>query len=216
MARPKRNLKKTFVIFCEGDTEYNYFNGMKNLPDLEMTLKPINMHGGGYKSFLQAVKKETTVNRIATFIVVDGDRAQNISSELQALKDLQEYCVRQNKKDSTSPYFLIVDCPNFEYVACLHDLNYSDGNVESHIRNKFQHDNIASFKSNSKIFSFLNSDSKNYKNAIERLEKRHKVISNEYERSGIFITLLNSITNWDLIGHRNSNIAEIFNIVLDS
>ena len=216
MARPTRNLKKTFVIFCEGDTEYNYFNGMKNLPDLEMTLKPINMHGGGYKSFLQAIKKETTVNRIATFIVVDGDRAQNISAELQALKELQEYCARQNKKDAASPYFLIIDCPDFEYVACLHDLNFSGGNVENHIKNNFNFGKLETFKSNPKVYSFLNSGSKNYRNAIEQLEKRLKVISNEYERNGVFVTLSDSITNWDLIGQRNSNIAEIFKIVLDS
>ena len=34
---------------------------------------------GGYKSFLDSVKKNGSINRLATFIIVDGDRAKNIS-----------------------------------------------------------------------------------------------------------------------------------------
>lgn len=29
LSRPKRNLRKKFVIFCEGDTEYNYIDAMR-------------------------------------------------------------------------------------------------------------------------------------------------------------------------------------------
>ena len=213
MGRPMRNLKRTFVVFCEGDTEYNYFSGMKNIPDLEITLKPINMHGGGYKNFLQEVKKESSLNRIATFIIVDGDRAQNINGELKALQELQKYCERQNNKNSLRPYFLIVNTPDFEYISCLHDSEYSGGDVTKHIKNNFRFADITAFKSNARIYEFLNSGKKNYQNMLKQIEKRPKLISNRYKTDGMIISLTATDTFWNLIGQRGSNIEEIFDII---
>ncbi len=53
MSRPERKLQKRFVVFCEGDTEYNYIDKMRRVkqPDVQISLKPINMHGGGYNNF---------------------------------------------------------------------------------------------------------------------------------------------------------------------
>lgn len=189
---------------------------MKNLPNIEITLKPINMHGGGYKNFLQAVKKESSLNRIATFIIVDGDRAHKIAGELQALQDLQEYCTRQNKKDSKKPYFLIVDSPNFEYIACLHDAKYSDGDVARHIKNNFRFESVDAFKGNANIYSFLNAESKSYRHMIEQIKKRPKLIFNKYSRDGIIIYVSDTYKNWSLIGQRGSNIDEFFDVVVKS
>lgn len=36
MSRPKRILRKKFVVFCEGDTEYNYINGMRTRQGVEI------------------------------------------------------------------------------------------------------------------------------------------------------------------------------------
>ncbi len=49
--RPERKLQKRFVVFCEGDTEYNYIDKMRKRQDVQIALKPINMHGGGYADF---------------------------------------------------------------------------------------------------------------------------------------------------------------------
>ena len=46
MSRPERKLQKRFVVFCEGDTEYNYIDKMRKRQDVQIALKPINMHGG--------------------------------------------------------------------------------------------------------------------------------------------------------------------------
>lgn len=51
MSRPKRELRKKFVVFCEGDTEYNYIDAMRLEQGVELALKPINMKGGGYAHF---------------------------------------------------------------------------------------------------------------------------------------------------------------------
>lgn len=53
MSRPERKLQKRFVVFCEGDTECNYIDKMRDVKrqDVQIALKPINMHGGGYSNF---------------------------------------------------------------------------------------------------------------------------------------------------------------------
>ena len=59
MSRPERKLQKRFVVFCEGDTEYNYIDKMRKRQDVQIALKPINMHGGGYGNFLKKIKTES-------------------------------------------------------------------------------------------------------------------------------------------------------------
>ena len=74
MSRKERVLKKRYAIFCEGDTEYNYIDKMRRNQGVELVLKPINMHGGGYSNFLRQIKKEAQSNYLAKFIIVDADQ----------------------------------------------------------------------------------------------------------------------------------------------
>ena len=115
----ERKLQKRFVVFCEGDTEYNYIDKMRKRQDVQIALKPINMHGGGYSNFLKKIKTESQTNCLAKFIIVDADRLVKHPGEKDSFLQLSEYCRLQNKK-GTIPHFLIVNNPDFEYVACLH------------------------------------------------------------------------------------------------
>ena len=81
MSRKQRVLKKRYAIFCEGDTEYNYTDKMRKKQGVELVLKPINMHGGGYSSFLRQIKKESQTNYLAKFIIVDADRIVRVPGE---------------------------------------------------------------------------------------------------------------------------------------
>ena len=81
MSRKERVLKKRYAIFCEGDTEYNYIDKMRKNQGVELVLKPINMHGGGYSNFLRHIKKEAQSNYLAKFIIVDADRIKTIPGE---------------------------------------------------------------------------------------------------------------------------------------
>ena len=83
MSRPKRALRKKFIVFCEGDTEYNYIDAMRLKQGVELDLKPVNMHGGGYTSFLDEIKKEASNNCLAKFVIIDFDRVKKHSVELQ-------------------------------------------------------------------------------------------------------------------------------------
>ena len=62
MSRPTRMLRRKFEVFCEGDTEYNYINHMRRKQGVEISLRPINMKGGGYGNFLNEIKTKGQVN----------------------------------------------------------------------------------------------------------------------------------------------------------
>lgn len=133
MSRPQRSLRKIFIIYCEGDTQYHYINHMRKNQGVELSLKPVNMKGGGYLNFLDYVKSDAKNNCLAKFIVVDADKARDDPGEQKNLKLLIDYCSLQNRK-GTIPHFLILDSPDFEYVACLHDPNYKNQDTEIYIR----------------------------------------------------------------------------------
>ena len=116
MSRVERVLKKRFAVFCEGDAEYNYIDKMRKNQGVELVLKPINMHGGGYSNFLKQIKKESQSNYLAKFIIVDADRISADSNELENFLKLVDYCRLQNEKGNV-PHFNIADNPDFEKLA---------------------------------------------------------------------------------------------------
>ena len=71
MSRKPRTTKKNFKVFCEGDTEYNYIDEMRRQKKLSISLKPVNMRGGGYSNFLEQIKTDGTTNCLAKFIIVE-------------------------------------------------------------------------------------------------------------------------------------------------
>ena len=83
MSRPERKLQKRFVVFCEGDTEYNYID---------------------------------------------------------------------NKK-GTIPHFLIVNNPDFEYVACLHVPEYKGQEVTRFLQTVLGFQSLEQFKKIRKCMS---------------------------------------------------------------
>ena len=215
MGRRERIVKRPFVLFCEGDTEYNYFNGLRSSQQLDITIKTINMHGGGYKHFLDTVKKNNVSNRIATFIIIDADRTQNNPSEFEALKKLAEYCKRQNSMKGEPPYFLIVNCPDFEYLACLHDKNFSSGDTAQHIKTKFKEKTLDDFKKRKDVYDFLNSNSRHYTNMLEQLKNKPKWISNEFKCYDKKSLIFSAETTYEQqkTPKKGSNIEEFFGVV---
>ena len=85
MSRKKRGIDKVFKIFCEGDTEHNYFEYIRKNKKVSLAIRPINMKGGGYASFLEKIEGDANSNCLAKFIVIDGDRALTVSGEMEAL-----------------------------------------------------------------------------------------------------------------------------------
>lgn len=214
MSRRERVLKKRYVIFCEGDTEYNYIDKMRKNQGVELVLKPINMHGGGYSGFLKQIKKESQTNYLAKFIILDADRINSVVGERENFLKLVEYCRIQNSKGGI-PHFVIADSPDFEYVACLHDAEYNGQDTKTYIERNWGYKDLAAFKVDPAVYDFLNTGKKTYKNLLEKLRTQDKLIRNHYEikKKTFDITIKKTEYNADLLGRRGSNIEEFFEVI---
>lgn len=168
MSRPKRELRKKFIVFCEGDTEYNYIDAMRLKQGVELALKPVNMHGGGYTSFLDEIKKEASNNCLAKFVIIDFDRVKKHSGELQKLREIIEYCKLQNNSKRI-PHFLILDNPDFEYIACLHTTDYRGQDVKKYIEQTLGFEDIEKFKAKKDIYTYLNTKGNSFELMLSRL-----------------------------------------------
>lgn len=209
----KRVSKKIFKVFCEGTTEYNYFEVLRKSKNLNLALRPIDMKGGGYSSFLNEVRKDANSNCIAKFIVIDGDRANNVIEEQHNLKKLIDYCANMNNKGSI-PHILIVNCPDFEYVACLHSPEYNGQEAKNFIINRYQYKDIGKFKADKEIFAFLNSKEKSYNVMLSKLQKSDLIIENCIKiTKKQFLIRVKTKSCLDNLGRKSSNIFDFFEVI---
>jgi hypothetical protein len=214
MSRQKRELRRKFEVFCEGDTEYNYINHMRRNQGVELSIKPINMKGGGYRNFLNEVKTKGQVNCLARFIIMDADRMDSNSGECFAFEQLLEYCRQQNKKKGV-PCFLILDNPDFEYVACLHADSFSGQPSENFIRDGMGFKSIADFKRKEDVYEFLTSGRYRYENLLTRLKGSRRALFNCYivKRKSFDVEIKTTVFNKADLVARGSNIDEFFDII---
>ena len=214
MSRPKRLLRRRFEIFCEGDTEYRYFEGMRTRQSVELALRPINMKGGGYASFLKELKTKGQVNCVARFIIVDGDRIVQHAGEARAFAELVDYCREQNQKGGI-PCIIILNNPNFEFVACLHAENYAGQPVERFIRDVMGFDDLAAFKKKEDIFSFLNMNGYSFGYVIARMRGAPKPLYHRYtiKRMTVSVEVKETVYPAEEATFRGSNLDEFFDVI---
>ena len=214
MSRPERKLQKRFVVFCEGDTEYNYIDQMRKRQDVQITLKPINMHGGGYTNFLRKIKTESQTNCLAKFIIVDADRLVKHYEEKGNFLQLMEYCRLQNRK-GTTPHFLIVNNPDFEYIACLHVPDYKGQEVTKFLQTALGFQTLEQFKKNADVYECLNQGGRSYHILIQRIQGKDKFLKNKYsvKRKSFDIAITRTDLAWELLDRKGSNIVEFFHVV---
>ena len=214
MSRKERVLKKRYAIFCEGDTEYNYTEKMRKKQGVELVLKPINMHGGGYTNFLRQIKKEAQTNYLAKFIIVDADRIVKVPGEKENFLKLLEYCRIQNDKGNT-PLFVIADNPDFEYVACLHDRDYKGQDTKNYIVKTWGYKDLDAFKNDKEVYEFLNNGKKSFENLLGIIRRQDKLVKNRYEinKKTFDISIKSTEYNGDVLDQRVSNIEEFFDVI---
>ena len=207
-------MQKNIVVFCEGDTEYNYINKMRRKQGVKIALKPINMHGGGYANFLKYIKKESQTNCLAKFIIVDADRLRKHSGERPAFDELIEYCKQQNKRNIV-PHFLIVDNPDFEYVACLHAPEYINQDIENFIKSNFKFKSMDDFKSNENVYDFLNTGTRSNMIMLEKIRGKEKLVKNTYSvnKKNFQVMITKTDVNWDKENVKGTNIEEFFDVI---
>lgn len=214
MSRPKRRLRKNFVVFCEGDTEYNYINKMRCNQGVHISIHLVNMGGGGYSSFLRSIKSESMVNCLAKFIIIDADRLQKHARELPKFKELFEYCKIQNQKRST-PIFLILNNPDFEFLACLHDPEYKNQNQDIYLKKKFGYTSIEQFKKENDVYAILNTVPCSYNIMLGKTNYLPKIIINKYtcKKASFEIIITESKLDLDMLSSKGSNIGEFFDMI---
>lgn len=213
MSRKARETKKNFKVFCEGDTEYNYIDEMRRQKRFSIALKQVNMKGGGYSNFLEQVKTDGTANCLAKFIIIDGDRAVADAGEKKNLQELLEYCLLQNQSGRI-PHFLIIDYPDFEYIACLHTPKYKNQNVAQYIVKELGYRNIEEFKGDKKIYNVLNKNGNSCDLMLSSLRKENCFITNKFSiKRNVYEIKVSTNYNWGKLGKRGSNINEFFEVI---
>lgn len=213
MSRKQREIKKNFKVFCEGDTEYHYIDEMRREKKLSIALKLINMKGGGYKSFLEAIRADANTNCLAKFIIIDGDKAASGETEKENLEELLQYCILQNKIGK-APHILIVNDPDFEYVGCLHDPSYKGQDIGRHITKVMGYKDIDSFKSDKNIYRKLHSNGNSSDHMLAALQSRDslvenkcKVYKNRYEMK------VKTVYYMENLGKQGSNFHDYFDVL---
>lgn len=150
---------------------------------------------------------------MAKFIIIDGDRAVNEEGEKDNLRELLEFCILQNRSGRI-PHILIVNCPDFEFVACLHTPKYKGQNVARFIIKEMGYRDIEAFKSDKKIYSVLNKNGNSSDVMLAALKCENCFVVNEYKVNlSKFEISIKTSYNWEELGRRGSNINEFFEII---
>lgn len=212
MSRPKRELRKKFIVFCEGDTEFHYIDHMRKNQGVEISLQVVNMKGGGYRNFLNEIRTKANTNCLAKFIIVDADRIHSDPGEKTGFMELLVYCELQNKKRSV-PHFLIVNNPNFEYIACLHILAYKGQKTAAYIQDQLGFKNVAQFKNKEDIYAYLNRNNNSYQIMLDRIQESPKVVKNRYKVKKKTFDIEIKKTELNLEAQRGSNLEEFFDVI---
>lgn len=212
MSREERTTQKHFKIFCEGETEYNYFDSFRKENKLSITLKPVNMHGGGYANFLSQIKIEGNTNCLAKFIIIDGDKAFSNECEKKNLRTLFEYCDNQNKRGRI-PHVLILNYPDFEYVASLHCPDFNSQNIERFLTRKFKLTCIDDLKAEKEIFKLLNSKGNSYNVLLRKSPLLLKIVQNEVNvKKEKYLIKIKARCDLNNLGRKATNIEEFFDV----
>lgn len=214
MSRKKRVVEKVFKVFCEGDTEHNYFEYIRKNRKVSLTIRPINMKGGGYANFLDQIERDANSNCLAKFIVIDGDRTLSVPGEQDALKRIIDYCKIQNSSKRI-PHILIIDYPDFEYVACLHTYAYKGQNVEQYIKRELGYRDIDAFKADDKVFKVLVESGKgSIEQLIKSVNHATAIVNNNFSiNKSKYEISVESTINMSNIGKRGTNFDDFYRVL---
>lgn len=186
---------------------------MRRQKRLSIALKPLNMKGGGYSNFGEQVKTDGTTNCLAKFIIIDGDRAIAEDGEKKKLRELLEYCILQNR-NRRIPHFLIVNYPDFEYLACLHIRKYKGQNAAQYIVKELGYKSVDEFKADKKVYNVLNTNGNSYNLMLSLLKDEFCFVINSFSiNKKQYEIKTSTVYDWSKLGVKGSNIHEFFKVI---
>lgn len=215
--RPKRASAKRFVVYCEGETEFNYVNGLKSWlrtvdDSVRVHIDSVCVKGGGYKQMLERLRSEPDSNCIARIVVLDYDRCMDDRAEREMFRRLVELSQLSSGGGKRVPIILVVSNRDFEYALCCHDEKYADGKTDSFLCGEWGYEDIAKCKADKRIWEKAHAGMRSHDNAIERLERRPRLMDNRIatNRSTLTVVLdkVELITNNEAAA--TSNLKDLF------
>ena len=179
--RQKRQFAKNFIVYCEGDTERHYIDGMRRWlhevdSNAHVRITPIDVGGGGYGAILHRLKKDSDSNCLARFVLVDFDRYRGVEGEAIAFKRLVEYS--NNSRGKLSPCILVVSNKNFEYTLCFHDERYKGQDATAHLRSSWGYRTLDDCKADVGVWDRAHRGARGHDKALNCMEGRHLVLEN--------------------------------------
>lgn len=203
-------LKKTLLVFCEGQTEFNYYNHYKNNKKFSFKFKPVDVTGGGYRNMLDSIKKSGNQGIMAKVVLLDLDRFLSIHSEQFVFKELCDYINSQNVKGS--PVILIMSNPDFDEFILLHNVNYS-GNRKLFLPT-IGYNDISDLKSDENVYNKFNKgNNPNVQNALRRLNL-NSFVRNEISYIKTKFNLRNKLNiNFNNTIVKTSNVNDLYDLI---
>lgn len=205
-----RSFVKTVLIYCEGQTEYNYFDGFRSKSNLSFTLKPIDVCGGGYQAMLTEIKKGQSQGIIARVVLLDFDRFHSIKGEQKVFDELCQYIDNQNTRGL--PILLIVSNPDFDDFVLMHCKNYQQNKIK--MLPVVGYKNISELKADSKIFEkFNNYKTRSYAFALNRLNRSFPIVNSisfVVKQQTVKCKLIKQPQFYHI---KTSNISDLYNLI---
>ena len=213
--RVQRLTTKRFTIYCEGETEGRYVDGLKtwlskSRPDVRVAIERVDVHGGGYEEFAKRLRIEPDANCLARFVLLDYDRCLSNPQERIAFARLLELSRGSMRK--RVPIVLIVSNENFEYALCCHDPEYREGDPRAFLVRNWGYVDPDDVKSDKDVWNKAHIGKRGHDIAFEHLCGRPCVIVNRirWERAGFKLRLEDVVYSVDNESGRLSNLGELF------
>lgn len=217
--RPKRRFSKKIVVFCEGQTEKHYLNGLKKWlserdPSITVRIEPVDMKGGGYDAALRKLRIEPDSNCIARLVVMDYDRYLDIPSERIAFGQLVQFS--QLSMNRQIPTVLVISNANFEYALCCHDPIYRGEDPSSFLKKEWGYGTLGDVKADDRIWDKAHEGERSHEGAMKVLSERPALISNELKikKSAHSISLSKVSFNEENTSVRSSNLSDLFKVLM--
>lgn len=213
MPRKPRSIERKVKIFVEGHSEENYIKELKKVKNVSVIETPVNLKGGGYSTFISALKTHSFDGYIATFLVLDMDRYSKDKGEVIKFKELITLCNRENKNKNAC--FVIASNDNIETFFAMHfpDFSSSTKNTKDFLKSKVSNYD----KNDSNIYNKLNKDGNGYSIALEKQKQINKSsVVNDYdlEQSAMYGIKNNKVVFCeDNLTVKHSNMFDLFHIL---
>ena len=218
MARPRRTQRlttKRFTVYCEGETESRYVDGLKawlsrSRPDVKVAVERVDVHGGGYEEFAKRLRIEPDSNCLARFVLLDYDRCLANPQERIAFMRLLELSRESMRK--RVPVVLVVSNESFEYALCCHDPEYRDGDPKAFLVRNWGYVDPDDVKSDKDVWNRAHVEKRGHDVAFVHLCARPCVIENKirWARAGFKLRQDGVGYSVDNESGRSSNLGDLF------